>query len=58
MDKNIRFSELISSGEAKSMNTRYDTHIVSADGKWDWQPLKLEMPVTWQNLARRIRGEA
>ena len=49
---------MVSSGEAKSMNTQYDTHIVSADGKWDWQPLKLEIPVTWQNLARRVRGEA
>ncbi|MCH1527656.1 MAG: hypothetical protein L7S49_05520 [Candidatus Poseidoniaceae archaeon] len=58
MTKNIRFSDLVSSGKAKSMNTRYDTHIVSSDGKWDWQPLKMEVPVTWQNLARRTRGEA
>ena len=58
MNQNIRFSDLTPSGEGKSMNTRYDTHIVSADGKWDWQPLKIEMPVTWQNLARRTRGEA
>ena len=48
----------MSSGEAESMNNRYNTHIVSNDGIWDWQPLKIEMPITWQNLARRTRGEA
>ena len=58
MSKKLRFSDLVSSGEAKSMNTRYDTHIVSSDGNWDWKPLKVEVPATWQNLARRIRGEA
>jgi len=58
MNKNLRFSDLVPSGEAKSMNTRYNTHIVSSDGNWDWQPLKIEVPVTWQNLARRTRGEA
>ncbi len=49
---------MVSSGESENMNTRYDTHIVSADGKWHWQPLKIDVPVTWQNLARRTRGEA
>tara|TARA_B100000700_G_scaffold65173_1_gene71983 strand:+ start:279 stop:455 length:177 start_codon:yes stop_codon:yes gene_type:complete len=58
MTANIRFSDLVPSGEVKSMNTRYNTHVVSSDGKWDWQPLKIEVPVTWQNLARRTRGEA
>lgn len=58
MNENIRFSDLVPSGEVKSMNTRYDAHIVSSDGKWDWQPLKVEVPVTWQHLARRTRGEA
>ena len=58
MNKNLKFSDLVSSGEVKSMNKRYNTHIVSSDGNWDWQPLKLEVPVTWQNLARRTRGEA
>ncbi len=58
MNGNIRFSDLVPSGEVKSMNTRYDVHIVSSDGKWDWQPLKVEVPVTWQHLARRTRGEA
>ena len=58
MNKNLRFSDFVSSGEAESMNNRYNTHIVSNDGIWDWQPLKIEMPITWQNLARRTRGEA
>ncbi|MGB0488560.1 MAG: hypothetical protein ACPGMU_04965 [Candidatus Poseidoniaceae archaeon] len=58
MNTKLRFSDLVSTGEKKSMNTRYNTHIVSSDGDWDWQPLKVEVPVTWQNLARRTRGEA
>lgn len=58
MDKSIRFSDLVPSGKAKNMNTRYDAHIVSSDGVWDWKPLKVEVPATWQNLARRTRGEA
>jgi len=58
MNAKLRFSSLVSTGATKSMNTRYNTHIVSSDGDWDWQPLKVEVPVTWQNLARRTRGEA
>ena len=58
MNPNIRFSDLTPSGEVKSMNTRSDTHVVTSDGKFDWQPLKIDVPVTWQNLARRTRGEA
>ena len=58
MNRKLRFSDLVSSGEAKNMNTRTGTHIVSSDGKWDWQPIKVEIPATWQNLARRTRGEA
>ncbi len=58
MNSKLRFSDLVPSGESKSMNTRTGTHIVSSDGKWDWQPLKIEIPATWQNLARRTRGEA
>ena len=58
MNTRIRFADLVPTGENKSMNNRYNTHIVSSDDDWDWQPLKVEMPVTWQNLARRTRGEA
>ncbi len=49
---------MVSTGEKKNMNKLYETHIVSSDGNWDWQPLKIEAPVTWKNLARRTRGEA
>tara|TARA_B100000925_G_C21924821_1_gene437576 strand:+ start:112 stop:288 length:177 start_codon:yes stop_codon:yes gene_type:complete len=58
MNRTLRFSDLVSSGEKESMNKRYGTHIVSSDGNWDWKPLKIEVPVTWKNLARRTRGEA
>jgi len=58
MNQKIRFSDFVPTGEVKSMNTRTDTHIVSSDGEWDWKPIKVEIPITWKNLARRTRGEA
>tara|TARA_B100000424_G_C22918334_1_gene488595 strand:+ start:217 stop:393 length:177 start_codon:yes stop_codon:yes gene_type:complete len=58
MKNKKNFSDMVSTGEKKNMNKLYETHIVSSDGNWDWQPLKIEAPVTWKNLARRTRGEA
>ncbi len=58
MNGNIRFSELTSTGQKEPMNKRYDTHIVSDDGNWDWKPIQIETPSTWSNLVKRVRGEA
>lgn len=58
MKKQMKFSEFKPTGESQKMNKLYETNIVSSDGSWDWQPLKLDAPITWKNLARRTRGEA
>ncbi|MDP6869637.1 MAG: hypothetical protein QGI21_02555 [Candidatus Poseidoniaceae archaeon] len=59
MKENIRFSELTpTTGLNKPMNERYETHIVSGNDTWDWKPISIETPATWNSLARRARGEA
>ncbi|RZD44956.1 MAG: hypothetical protein CXT68_08960 [Methanobacteriota archaeon] len=54
-----RFCDLNPSSEPKpKIDNRWNTHIVSGNGSYDWKPLETKTPVTWANLVRRVRGEA